>query len=137
MEIFADISVDDICYPDYYSGHGHAFAHGSLIACQQFGFPVNYTETLKELVEGIMDDLDSLEPDFVKDFETSTEREEAEFLVRNFPEEKLRELCTKCLRKINNVSSEERVFNAEKITSDELPCIFGYVHYYRNGKEQK
>jgi len=43
--------------PDYYSGHGHAFSPQNLICCIRFGFPIDYSETVGEIIQRVIEDI--------------------------------------------------------------------------------
>jgi len=41
-------------YVDYYWGHGHAFASEDLIGCITFGFPIDYSETVGDILDSVL-----------------------------------------------------------------------------------
>jgi hypothetical protein len=71
-----EIVIDDICFADYYNGHGHAFEPKSLKACTQFYVSVDYTETIQEIINGIMENINNNFPYFL----TENENEQNEII---------------------------------------------------------
>lgn len=117
--------IDYIGYPDFYQGHGHAFAPPDLVACIPFGVMVDYSETRDELLEMIMEDIDSrLDPyDFLKP--------EFEDEVRDIPEWEIREAIRDELRGIEEPLYEHLGIEPLELEEwEEYPMVIGYIHIY-------
>ena len=54
FEISAEIHYDNT---QYYNGHGHAFIDSSVVACVEFSTPAQGNETIEEIADGIISDL--------------------------------------------------------------------------------
>ena len=76
-------TVDDLCYMDYYDGHGHAFADESLIGCMTFSPYVNRHMTNQEIENEIINQVNGGEPDIINP--------EYEDLIRNIPDQEFRD----------------------------------------------
>jgi len=81
-------TFDYVGYADYYSGHGHVFEE-DLKACMRFGIMVNYTETVKEVIDRILEDLRS--GDYLEILDEDLEDGIREMLTDQVIEKALRE----------------------------------------------
>jgi len=117
-------------YIDYYSGHGHAFAPEDLIGCIMFGFPIDYTETVGDILDSVLyecnTEIDWLTNDIdlrfaVEDWLTDDVIEEAFWAALS-----------------EGVEKDDRFFDVpledieEWLSEDSLdsPYLIGYLHIY-------
>jgi len=118
-------------YPDYYSGHGHAFAFRNLIVCIPFSIPINYKETVKEVIEAIIEDINSCAEPFIVINEKLFKKYEEE--IRNLTNDDLEKSLRNAL--IENVKDSDKFFDVDiEIEDDEFgmeyPLLIGYIHVY-------
>ena len=122
---------DEVTSPDTYSGHGHAFEE-NLVACIQFAVPVSLTESVGEMIEMILDDINSrmVPIDFLTDDKEKQERIR-DFLTNERIEEAIR-------REFPEGTKDEDPFyidapDEEDDDEDDLwpgPYQYGYIHIY-------
>jgi len=128
LEIEAEI--DFVGFLDYWRGHGHAFADPSLICCVRFGIPVNYSETVEEIIEMILEDIDSVMDPYEIINEDLWRKYEDEImdLKREDFEDALKAL-------INTENLKQPFFEDVEVIGDEnedleLPYLLGWFHIY-------
>jgi len=59
MEMEIEVEFDETTTSDTYRGHGHAHEPDTLVACIPFAVPVALTETVGEIINGILEDINS------------------------------------------------------------------------------
>jgi hypothetical protein len=126
-------------YPDYYSGHDHAFEEG-LVACIPFGFPITYLETVQEIIERIIDDVRRYELirfPIVSDVELQKEIMELlsdeniiKAIMETLPEG------TKLSDKFFDITPEEEEEIRKAMEEDDSPfyngpVLIGYIHIWK------
>ena len=134
QKFYITTTLDFEGYADYYSGHGHAFDNETL-ACIQFSTPINYSETVKELIESIMDDINGLMEPFYflndaqnnKDLQTQIE----EYCTDKRLKQSIREEFNvkRSTQKAFDISkSELKEINEAIEESYDYPVLIGYIH---------
>jgi hypothetical protein len=65
-------------YPDYYRGHSHAFIDENVVACVPFGLYITYLETVQDIIEMILEDINNkMDPiEFLNEAENNEELQE-------------------------------------------------------------
>lgn len=76
-------SIDDLCYMDFYSGHGHAFEPDTLIGCLPFSPYVDPSLTNQEIEDLVIENINSYDPDILNP--------DHEDLIRDLPDKDFRE----------------------------------------------
>jgi len=122
-------------YLDYYRGHGHAFPPKNLAACIRFAVPITYRETVGDIIEQILEDINScMEP-----FEVVNEKLfiKHEGLIRSITDEDLKASIraelpegTKDEDNFFDVEGEDAISDNELDELMELPLLIGYIHIY-------
>jgi len=126
-------------YPEYYSGHDHAFEEG-LVACIPFGFPITYLETVKDIIDMIIDDVrryDLIKFPIVKDMELQKEISELlsdeniiKAVMKTLPEG------TRPTDRFFDISPEEEEEIKKELEEDDSPfyngpMLIGYIHVWK------
>jgi len=128
--LIIEAEIDFIGYVDYWRGHGHAFADPSLICCLRFGIPVSYSETIEEIIDMILEDIDR----YIDPYEVVNEdlwqkfEHEIEKLERKDFEDALKAL-------IDVEDLKQPFFEDVEVIGDEnedleLPYLLGWFHIY-------
>jgi len=125
-----EATIDFVGFADYWRGHGHAFADPSLICCIRFGVPITYSETVEEIIELILEDINSV----MEPFEVINEKlwRKYEHRIRNIPDSEYRKALEDL---IDTTDLTERFIQDEfeAIPEDyegELPMLIGWFHIY-------
>jgi len=123
--------IDFIGYIDYYSGHGHAFAPKNLVACIRFGVPITYRETVQDILDGILDDINST----IEPIEFLTDNKELQEEIRNFVTDNVLTEAFKNALKPNTKMSDNFFLDDIEIIDEEeeiyeYPYLIGYYHIY-------
>jgi len=126
--MFISCKIDDICLPDYYSGHGHAFKPDSLVGCLRFGVAVCPEYTVKEVVDAILDDAIS-----TWDLEVFDPRTEIwEETIAEVSRSRLKDCLKDEIGYSDRLFIEEYDIFIENETDDpEYPYIYGYFHFFK------
>jgi hypothetical protein len=142
-ELKLEVVFDYEGYPEYYAGHDHVFEDSRLVACIPFGFPVNYLETVQEIIDRIIDEIKNR----VDPIEFLNEAGEDEEL-----QEEIREILTD--ENIKNAVMEtlpggtrltDRFFDVSPEEEEEIkkeleeydspfydgPILIGYIHVWK------
>jgi len=135
-----EVVFDYVGYPDCYSGHGHSFTPEDVVACVRFGFPVNYKETIQDIIERVIEDIDRyIDPiEFLQELSPEEEEEVAEFLS----DENIKQAILETLGypDLNEPFFDDPLYQefAEEIEDleeeDEMieyPMLIGYIHVWR------
>jgi len=114
--------------PDFYRGHGHCFVDPTLIACLRFGVYVNYSESIQEIIDMIVEDLQGTEYEIInKDL-----FKKYEHILYSITDEDL----AKCLlEQIPNEYKPTDSFWKEGVevlneNTLEYPMLIGYIHFF-------
>ena len=129
------VTFDYVGYADCYRGHGHSSRYDSdVLACIFFEIPISYRETVFDVIQSILDDINGrIEPiQFLNEAEENIElqREISEFLTDEVLERAIRNA-------IGDYKDSEPFFEdnsedtEELADSLELPSLIGYIHVYR------
>jgi len=131
-------------YADYYRGHGHAFIDKNVLACIRFGFPITYLETVQDIIDMVLEDINSrMDPiEFLNDAENNRELQEQieEFLsdenIRKAIMETIPEDVKPTDRFFNITPEEEKEIQEilkeeEEIGFCDSPLLIGYIHVWR------
>jgi len=136
MEKFQLEVVFDFCGDSqFYHGHGHAFCSDKVVACIPFGIYVSGHETVKEIIEAIIEDINSrIDP---ITFLNAAEKDETlqeqirEYLTDQIIEQALKEEIGL------DVKPEEKFFDTEpeeETEEDEIALdgdmLIGYIHVW-------
>jgi len=117
-------------YTDCYWGHGHAFTDESLIGCITFGFPIDYTETVGEVLDMILyqcnTEIDWLTDD--KDLRFAVEDWLTDDIIEKAFWRALPEGVEKDDKFFDIPTEEVEDWLSEDIL--EYPYLIGYVHIY-------
>jgi len=114
--------LDEVTSPDTYTGHGHAFEE-NLVACIQFAVPVSLRESVGEIIEGAIEDINS--GDFLVFF---TDDEEKQERIRELlTDERIREALW---ANIPEGVKEDDPFFIEAYGPTENIYQYGYIHVY-------
>jgi hypothetical protein len=131
-----DVTIDYVGFPDYYSGHGHAFADKDLVACIRFGFPVTYRETAEQLEEDIYADIVQ-----TWDVEILNEEYYDENLGKNIDSIEDEDIKKAIKEEVANINFSFYHSFADELRSDqeddedqmqEYPELIGYMHIYKS-----
>jgi len=128
IEVFGDYCG----YLDYWSGHGHAFAPDTLVACFVLSTYVTYKETVRDIKDALIDDLRRIGPESFMLVEDSEIEEEVSALdIEKFIEEEL----------FSELKDEEKFFSSsdyvgfeeeeEDIEDIELPSYLIILHVHK------
>ena len=126
--------IDYVGYADYYPGHGHAFADPNVVACIRFGISVTYRETVGDIIDMILEDINNCmcPIDWLDDSLTIEDKDQiADLLTDDNIREALRALMPK------DVKDNDKFFvDAEdlKLDDDDLydyPMLIGYIHVWK------
>jgi len=134
--------VFDFCgFSDYYRGHGHAFVDGRVVACVMFGPYVSYRETVRDIIDMILEDINSrAEPiEFLNSAEADAELQEK---IREFlSDENIREAIKAELRIKDESELDKPFFDVDEddlLDEDdpddmaESPMLIGYIHVWKD-----
>ena len=107
-------SFDDLCYPDYYQGHGHAFEPDTLIACLPFAILIDTNLTNQDIEDAIIQEINSQDwPTQLTDFD------------------KTHNLIRKAIQwEQANEPRELQPFNNLDLGTDTY--LYGQIHIYKN-----
>jgi hypothetical protein len=124
-KVILEACFDFVGLSDYYSGHGHVFEE-DLVACFRFGISTDYTETIGEVIERALEDINAYEPDILD--------EEYREVVDNITAKDLEEALWAQIP--GGYTKDEKFFPDEEPIKDkeeyeELPMIIGYIHVYK------
>jgi len=110
MEIVC--SIDDLCYGDYYSGHGHTFEPDNLMGCLEFSPYIDKDMTNQDIIDAILDNINSYAwPDEFDNIEVSDQQ-----LIAAIQAEISGDL-------------EEKPFKNMDLGPEVQ--LFGYIHFYQ------
>ena len=116
--------------PQFWSGHGHAFAPKNLVACLAIGFAINYTETVQEIIDRIKEELPLTEFDPVNEklFKKYEDK------IRSLSDADFIKAFKRSLKK--GVKPTDRFFNVDESLADsddeiyDPPMLLCYFHIY-------
>lgn len=120
-------TLDDICFSDYWGGHGHTYDNKTL-ACIVIAIPVNYTENVKEIIDSIIEDSNMRELDFINvdESDKDTQTEINQYVTNTILETAIREQLQNNIKDTDLFFDEQPIANNEDI--EELPYLYGYFH---------
>jgi len=116
--------------PSFFQGHGHAFAEENLVACLPVGFPIDYRETVSDIIDILEEELRA--SDYVPINEDLFKQYEDE--IRNLTEEDFVKAFKDALE--DGIRMDDDFFEPiEEIETDEddiyeLPMFYCYFHIY-------
>lgn len=142
-----EATIDFFGYADYWSGHGHAVANKDLLACMRFDAMIDYSETVKELVDMIMDSINAYMSaiDYVGWPNHATQQEKEE--IEEISDQDIRKAVR---REFNTEDDNEKVFyedtqrefqeykeqeESEGYEIMEYPMCIGWIHIYRSEEQ--
>jgi len=119
--------------PDFYSGHGHAFAPKNLIACIRFGFPISYNETVGEIIQHVIEDINQT---FSIEIVNEKLYKKYEDTIRNLEDKDFEESIRAELK--NGVQDNDSFFDIPNNVKEEpemdifepSPYLIGYIHIF-------
>ena len=126
--------IDYVGYADFYSGHGHSFVDPSVVACIRFGVSVTYRETVGDIIDMILEDINNCmcPIDWLDDSLTLEDKDQiADLLTDDNIREALRALMPK------DVKDNDKFFvDAEDLELDDddlydYPMLIGYIHVWK------
>ena len=125
-----ETEIDFNGFSDYWHGHGHAFEKSKLIQCIQWSMPINYTETIKEVIDGINESVNAYDwlNNVYDENLYNKHKKEIDALTSEDFEKSIRELIkpdTKDCNKFWDAHVEK--FNPED-EFDESPVLIGWIH---------
>jgi hypothetical protein len=142
-----DVVFDYDGYEDYYRGHGHAFIDKNVLACIRFSVPITYLETVEEIIQLILEDINSrIEPiEFLneaeKDIELQQEIEELltderieKAILSQIPED------VKPTDRFFILTEEEEKEIQEYLEEDQeydSLYLIGYIHVWKEEESEK
>jgi hypothetical protein len=141
MNLSLEVVFDFCGFPDYYRGHGHAFLDDRVVACVMFGPSVSYRETVGEIIDMILEDINSrAEPiEFLNSAEADAELQEK---IREFlSDENIREAIKAELGIKDEKELDEPFFDVDEddLPDDddpdgmmEWPMLIGYIHVWKD-----
>lgn len=123
------VTVDELYegYPDYWDGHGHTFTDKSVKACMVVAIPINYTETVGELVDGLVSEANQ-EWEFLEE----TTQAEIDGIEDQITDAEIRDAIKRYIG--FNLEDSEQAFteiDAEIEEDQELPEIILVLHVWR------
>ena len=119
---------DFVGYSDFYNGHGHAFADKNLVACIRYSVGVDYNETVNELIDMIINDVNGYEWNIFDDI--------LEDKIIKIKDSEIREaLKEEYGNKIFAFPLYKKEFAKELEDSEELPSCIGYIHVFKEVKK--
>jgi len=127
------IELDDIYDgdPQFFQGHGHAFEKENCVACLAVGFPIDYRETVSDIIEYIKEEL--AVSDYVPVSEELFKKYEDE--IRNLSDEDFIKAFKDALEP--NTKLEDKFFiddfEIDEDIDDEIydpPMLLLYFHIY-------
>jgi signal recognition particle GTPase len=138
LKLELEVIFDYEGFPDYYSGHDHVF-EDKLVACVPFGFPINYLETVQEIIDSIIDEIKNrADPEFLNEAEDDEELQEeireilTEENIKNAVMETLPE-GTKLHDRFFDVTPEEEEEIKKELEESfyDGPMLIGYIHVWK------
>jgi hypothetical protein len=136
-------------YVDYYRGHGHAFIDKNVLACIRFGFPITYLETVEDIIQMVLEDINSrINPiEFLNEAENNRELQEQieEFLTDENIKQAILETMPEDVKptdKFFNITPEEEKEIQEQLEQEEhlgvsdSPMLIGYIHVWKEENNQ-
>ena len=130
-------------YVDYYRGHSHAFIDENVVACVPFGFSVTYLETVGEIIDMVIEDIDRrVDPiTFLNEAENNEKLQEEirEFLTDENIEKAIWETLPERAKphdRFFNVSPKEEREIRKELEEDDSPfsdgpMLIGYIHVWK------
>jgi predicted house-cleaning noncanonical NTP pyrophosphatase (MazG superfamily) len=130
-------------YPDYYRGHGHAFVDENVVACIPFGFCITYLETVQDIIDMVLEDINGrMNPvEFLNEAEDDEELQEEieEFLTDENIARAIMETLPDGVKpsdRFFDVSPEEEEEIKKELEEDdspfcEGPMLIGYIHVWK------
>jgi hypothetical protein len=134
-----EVVFDFVGYVEYYSGHGHAFVDDRVVACLPFGVYVSYRETVGEIIDMILEDLNSrVEPIL---FLNEAEKDQAlqdkirEFLTDERVAEAIKAELGSEVKESEPFFEEVEDLGEEEEEEDSCLCdgpiLIGYIHVWK------
>ena len=126
--------IDYVGYADFYSGHGHSFVDPSVVACIRFGVSVTYRETVGDIIDMILEDINNCmcPVEWLDDSLTIEDKDQiADLLTDDNIREALKALIPR------DVKDNDKFFiDCEDLELDdndlyEYPQLIGYIHVWR------
>jgi len=123
--------IDYVGYADCYSGHGHAFVDPKVVACIRFSVPVTYKETVRDIIDLIIEDIDNqIDPiEWLDENLTIEEKDQiADLLTDDNIREAIRALIPKDVKDSDPFFEETYELDNDLV---EYPLLIGYIHVWR------
>lgn len=112
--------------PQYYSGHGHAFEKETLLACYEFSEPATGNETIKEIAENIVSNLN--EAYFMNEAENNETLQET---INNISDKTLTKAITSNWNARTNTKPYNQYYTPNDNSDDETNMYYiGVIHIY-------
>jgi hypothetical protein len=124
-----DAVIDFIGFSDYWHGHGHCFEENNFIGCSRFSVPIDNTETVKEILEMMLDDINSYWFDIVNEELYRKHKDKIESISNEEIMKALRETIKFGVKDEDQFSDEEPIQTNDDFY-DELPQVIGWLHIY-------
>jgi len=135
QKFYLSVTFDYIGYPDCYHGHGRSRHDTEVLACLFFEVPVCYRETVGDIVQMIIEDVNGkVDPiEFLNEAEQNLELQEeiAEFLTDERLEEAIRRAIGPDVKDSEPFFEDNSEDTEELVDSLELLSLIGYIHVYR------
>ena len=129
------VNFDYIGYSDCYHGHGRSRHDTEVLACIFFEVPICYRETVFDVIQMILDDINSrVDPiEFLNEAEDNEElqREIAEYLTDEIIESAVRNAIGPDVKDSEPFFDVDVDVDVEELDDIELPSLIGYIHVYR------
>jgi len=121
------LQVEDICFPDYYQGHGHILDEDPPSVCVPFAFPVNFTETCGEIANRVFRSLN--EAYCWEDYALQELTPAQVQALQSIPDEAIQETIHKDI-----TAGGDTLYFPSEIPIDEyqeeLPYVYGHLHIW-------
>jgi len=129
--------IDYIGYADYYSGHGHAFADPNIVACIRFGVPVTYRETVKDIIDLILEDINNCmcPIEWLDDSLTIEDKDQiADLLTDDNIREALKALMPREAKDNDKFFDKAKGLELDDSDLYDYPKLIGYIHVWKEEK---
>jgi len=123
--------IDYVGYLDFYSGHGHVFTDPKVVACIRFSVPVTYRETVGDIIDMIIEDINSyIDPiEWLDEDLTLKEKDQiADLLTDDNIREAIKALIPKDVKDSDPFFKETYELDDDLV---EYPLLIGYIHIWR------
>ena len=126
--------IDYVGYADFYGGHGHTFVDPNVVACIRFGVSVTYKETVKDIIDMILEDINNCmcPIEWLDDSLTIEDKDQiADLLTDDNIREALRALIPKDVKDNDKFFIDSEDLELDDDDLYDYPMLIGYIHIWK------